>query len=442
MQTLTLQPVHAAKGQITLPGSKSLSNRILLLAALSHGTTRITNLLDSDDVRHMLTALTALGVKLELSQDRQQCLVTGRGGALNQAHVAALNSLFLGNAGTAMRPLTAALCASAGQFELTGEPRMYERPIGDLVDALRQCGADIEYLGTEGYPPLHINGKALSGGTVSIRGNVSSQFLTAMLMTAPLCSDDVIIKVEGELVSKPYIDITLDVMQRFGVTVENRDYQSFHIQAGQTYQSPGQIMVEGDASSASYFLAAAAIAGGPVRVYGAGSQSVQGDAKFADVLAQMGAEVHWGDDWIEVERKSNAILKGIDVDLNHIPDAAMTIATTALFAEGPTCIRNVYNWRVKETDRLSAMATELRKVGAIVEEGEDYIRIEPPASIQSAAIDTYDDHRMAMCFSLAAFGDSPITINDPGCTAKTFPTYFELFDRITQPITQSVIQPS
>lgn len=433
MQTLTLQPVHTAKGQITLPGSKSLSNRILLLAAMSQGTTKITNLLDSDDVRHMLTALAALGVELELSADRQQCIVTGLRGTLDQASGSALKTLFLGNAGTAMRPLTAALCASVGQFELTGEPRMYERPIADLVDALRQCGADVQYLAEDGFPPLQINGHGLKGGTISIRGNVSSQFLTAMLMVAPLCEGDVIIQVEGELVSKPYIDITLDVMKRFGVNVTNQAYQSFHIKAGQTYLSPGEIMVEGDASSASYFLAAAAIAGGPVRVYGAGSQSVQGDAKFADVLAQMGAEVRWGDDWIEVERMSDRVLSGIDVDLNHIPDAAMTIATTALFATGPTCIRNVYNWRVKETDRLSAMATELRKVGAIVEEGEDYICIEPPASIQAAAIDTYDDHRMAMCFSLAAFGDSPVTINDPGCTAKTFPTYFELFEKITQP---------
>ena len=433
MQTLTLQPVQKAQGQVTLPGSKSLSNRILLLAALARGTTKITNLLDSDDVRHMLTALKALGVQFELSDDRQQCIVQGQEGAFALSDASQLEALFLGNAGTAMRPLTAALCASKGQFELTGEPRMYERPIGDLVDALRQCGADIEYLGDEGFPPLHINGNGLRGGQVSIRGNVSSQFLTAMLMSAPLCRDGVVISVDGDLVSKPYIDITLDVMKRFGVTVKNNDYQSFHIKAGQSYESPGQMMVEGDASSASYFLAAAAIAGGPVRVYGSGSQSVQGDAKFAEVLAQMGAQVRWGNDWIEVERQGNAVLKGIDIDLNHIPDAAMTIATTALFAEGPTCIRNVYNWRVKETDRMAAMATELRKVGATVEEGEDYIRIEPPSEIQPAAIDTYDDHRMAMCFSLAAFGNSPITINDPGCTAKTFPTYFELFKEMTQP---------
>ncbi|MEX0738828.1 MAG: 3-phosphoshikimate 1-carboxyvinyltransferase [Pseudohongiella sp.] len=424
--SLVLAPVNSASGDITLPGSKSLSNRILLLAALAEGETRITNLLDSDDVRYMLAALNALGVQLTLSADKTECVVEGKGGRFS--HEGAL-TLFLGNAGTAMRPLCAALAASTGEFTLTGEPRMYERPIGDLVDCLRTAGADISYLGDNNFPPLLIRGKRLQGGRVSIRGNISSQFLTAMLMAAPLCEQDLDIVVEGELVSKPYIHITLDVMQRFGVTVENHNYQRFVVPAGQTYQAPGDIMVEGDASSASYFLAAAAIAGGTVRVHGTGSASVQGDARFADVLQQMGANVEWGDTWIEVSRGS---LKGIDVDLNHIPDAAMTIATAALFAQGPTAIRNIYNWRVKETDRLTAMATELRKVGATVEEGSDYIVITPPEKILPAEIDTYDDHRMAMCFSLAAFGDSPITINDPGCTAKTFPGYFDLFKTLTR----------
>ncbi len=424
--SLVLAPVSSAHGEITLPGSKSLSNRILLLAALAEGETRISNLLNSDDVRYMLQALTALGVKLTLSDDKTGCVVQGKGGHFS--YDGAL-TLFLGNAGTAMRPLCAALAASDGEFTLNGEPRMYERPIGDLVDCLRATGADITYLGAESFPPLLVRGTRLHGGRVSIRGNISSQFLTAMLMTAPLCDDDLEIVVDGELVSKPYIRITLDVMQRFGVAVENHDYQRFVVRAGQHYQAPGDIMVEGDASSASYFLAAAAIAGGTVRVHGTGSSSVQGDARFADVLEQMGAKVAWGDTWIEVSRGQ---LNGIDVDLNHIPDAAMTIATTALFAEGPTAIRNIYNWRVKETDRLSAMATELRKVGATVEEGEDYIVITPPAKILPAEIDTYDDHRMAMCFSLAAFGDSAITINDPGCTAKTFPGYFDLFNSLTR----------
>ena len=426
MQSLTLQPITSVSGTVTLPGSKSLSNRILMLAALAQGETRITNLLDSDDVRHMLNALKALGVNYELSADRTTCVLQGMGGAFS---VSAPRALFLGNAGTAMRPLCAVLCAGQGEFELTGEPRMYERPIGDLVDALRACGADITYLQNENFPPLKISAHGLRGGEISIRGNISSQFLTAMLMAAPLCNQDLTISVEGELVSRPYIHITLDVMARFGVEVDNRNYQQFFIRSGQKYQAPGDIMVEGDASSASYFLAAAAIAGGPVRVIGSGRNSVQGDAKFADVLQQMGANVTLGDDWIEVSRGE---LNGIDVDLNHIPDAAMTIATTALFARGPTTIRNIYNWRVKETDRLAAMATELRKVGAGVEEGEDYIAITPPAHIKPASIDTYDDHRMAMCFSLVALGDSPITINDPGCTAKTFPTYFELFEQIAR----------
>lgn len=421
MQRLVLPPLRSISGEVTLPGSKSLSNRILLLAAVAAGETRISNLLDSDDVRHMLNALRLLDVPYTLSDDKRHCVVQGRAGTLD--HPAAL-SLFLGNAGTAMRPLCAMLSASRGDFTLTGEPRMAERPIGDLVDCLRACGANIEYLANEGYPPLRIHGHGLHGGQVTIKGNISSQFLTAMLMAAPFCSEDLEILMDGELVSKPYILITLDVMTRFGVTVENHDYRRFVIKAGQRYTAPGDIMVEGDASSASYFLAAAAIAGGSVRVHGSGRSSVQGDVRFAEVLEQMGAKVVWGDTWIEVSRQD---LHGVDVDLNHIPDAAMTIATTALFAKGPTAIRNVYNLRVKETDRLHALATELRKVGATVEEGEDYLIIEPPQHILPASIDTYDDHRMAMCFSLAAFGDSAITINDPGCTAKTFPEYFTLF---------------
>jgi 3-phosphoshikimate 1-carboxyvinyltransferase len=427
MEQLVLQPRTTARGEVTLPGSKSLSNRILLLAALARGTTTVTNLLDSDDVRHMLTALRQLGITYQLSDDRKTCVVQGAGGVFKAADP---QELFLGNAGTAVRPLTAALCISEGTFTITGEPRMYERPIGDLVDAMRGLGADVTYQQQDGYPPLRICGKALAGGEVAIKGNVSSQYLTALLMVAPLLSSDLLIRVEGDLVSKPYIDITLDSMRRFGVVVENNSYQTFFVRGGQTYQSPGEIMVEGDASSASYFLAAAAIGGGPIKVHGTGSASVQGDAKFAEVLRLMGADVEYGDYWIQVTGKGK--LRGVDVDLNHIPDAAMTIATTALFAEGPTCIRNVYNWRVKETDRLAAMATELRKVGAEVEEGEDYIRITPPAKIRAAAIDTYNDHRMAMCFSLAAFGDAPITINDPKCTSKTFPNYFLEFSQVTK----------
>ncbi len=419
MESLTLQPINKIQGEVNLPGSKSVSNRALLLAALAKGTTRLTNLLDSDDIRHMLNALTTLGVQYQLSEDKTECVVEGLGQPFSVSEPV---ELFLGNAGTAMRPLAAALCLGEGEYVLTGEPRMKERPIGHLVTALQDAGADIEYLENENYPPLKIVGTGLKSGTVSIDGSISSQFLTAFLMSAPLAKGEVRINIEGDLVSKPYIDITLHIMKQFGVDVINNDYQEFVIPAGQHYVAPGDFLVEGDASSASYFLAAAAIKGGEVKVTGIGKNSIQGDIQFADALEKMGAEIEWGDDYV-IARAGQ--LKGIDMDYNHIPDAAMTIATTALFAEGTTAIRNVYNWRVKETDRLSAMATELRKVGAEVEEGEDYIIVKPVPQLKHAAIDTYDDHRMAMCFSLVALSDTPVTINDPKCTSKTFPDYFD-----------------
>jgi 3-phosphoshikimate 1-carboxyvinyltransferase len=424
MEQLTLKPIRHIEGQVQLPGSKSLSNRILLLSALAHGTTEVSNLLDSGDTRHMITSLRQLGVSLELSEDKTRCQVNGIAGPfpVQQAE------LFLGLAGTAIRPLCAALCLGQGVFTLTGEPRMYQRPIKDLVDALQQLGANIEYLKEEGYPPLLIHAAGLKGGRVSIRGNISSQYLTALLLTSPLAQYEMLIEVEGELVSKPYIDMTVDVMRRFGVKVEGSGYNSFRIPGGQRYQSPGTALVEGDASSATYFLAAAAIRGGMVRVNGVGGDSVQGDVQLTDILERMGAVVRRGPDFIEVSRGE---LKGVDLDLNHIPDAAMTVAATALFARGKTVIRNVYNWRVKETDRLSAMATELRKVGAAVVEGRDYLEITPPERIRSATIDTYNDHRMAMCFSLAALGESEITINNPGCVSKTFPDYFEKLKTIS-----------
>ncbi|MGQ0285970.1 3-phosphoshikimate 1-carboxyvinyltransferase [Pasteurellaceae bacterium 22721_9_1] len=427
MEKITLNPISHIEGIINLPGSKSLSNRALLLAALAKGTTKITNLLDSDDVRHMLNALKQLGVNYQLSQDKSVCEVEGLGKAFQwQGGLA----LFLGNAGTAMRPLTAALClananSTLSEIVLTGEPRMKERPIQHLVDALQQAGADIQYLEQEGYPPIAIRNTGLQGGKVKIDGSVSSQFLTALLMAAPMAQGDMEIEIIGELVSKPYIDITLNMMATFGVQVENQHYQRFLIKGNQQYQSPGQFLVEGDASSASYFLAAAAIKG-KIKVTGIGKNSIQGDRLFADVLEKMGAKITWGDDFIQAEQGE---LKGIDMDMNHIPDAAMTIATTALFAQGETVIRNIYNWRVKETDRLTAMATELRKVGAIVEEGEDFIRIQPLelSQFKQAEIETYNDHRMAMCFALIALSNTSVTILDPNCTAKTFPTFFNKF---------------
>ncbi|MBD2796043.1 3-phosphoshikimate 1-carboxyvinyltransferase [Xenorhabdus sp. 18] len=433
MQSLTLQPISRINGTINLPGSKSVSNRALLLAAFAKGTTRLTNLLDSDDIRYMLNALAALGISYRLSADRTVCEVEGIGGRITGKSGI---ELFLGNAGTAMRPLAAALCLgeeclgedSNTSVVLTGEPRMKERPIGHLVDALRQGGAKIDYLEQENYPPLHIKG-GFSGGKITVDGSVSSQFLTALLMAAPLAKNDTEIRIQGDLVSKPYIDITLALMKSFGVTVTNEHYQAFHIKGQQQYGSPGQYLVEGDASSASYFLAAAAIKGGTVRVTGIGKNSLQGDTQFANVLEQMGATVRWGDDFVECERGT---LIGIDMDMNAIPDAAMTIATTALFAQGDTVIRNIYNWRVKETDRLNAMATELRKIGAEVEEGHDYLRVSPPEKLNHAEIETYNDHRIAMCFSLVALSDTPVTILDPGCTAKTFPDYFNRLEKLSQ----------
>ena len=431
-QHIDLEPVLHAQGVVRLPGSKSISNRTLLLAALAEGTTTIHDMLASDDTMVMLGALRSLGIRWD-EVDERTVIVHGNGGVLPEPAA----DLFMGNAGTAIRPLTAALAVIGGDYLLHGVSRMHERPIGDLVDALNAVGAQIEYTGEQGFPPLRIRRGHITANRMAVRGNVSSQFLTALLMAAPLMATThpVSIDVVGELISKPYIEITLNLMRRFGVEVEQNGWASFTVQPGQRYQSPGTIHVEGDASSASYFLAAGAIAGGPVRVEGVGEHSIQGDVRFADALERMGAIVTRGENWIEVQ--SNGVLKAIDADFNHIPDAAMTIAVAALYADGPSTRRNIASWRVKETDRLSAMATELRKVGAEVEEGPDYIRITPPDELKPATIDTYDDHRMAMCFSLASLDGkarrgNAMRINDPKCVAKTFPDYFEAFAGIAR----------
>jgi 3-phosphoshikimate 1-carboxyvinyltransferase len=430
---LDLQPAQHVQGTVRLPGSKSISNRILLLAALAEGSTQIMDLLASDDTHVMLMALQKLGVKWEQVGESVNYTVHGANGSF-PVHQA---DLFMGNAGTAIRPLTAALAVMGGDYTLHGVSRMHERPIGDLVDALNVVGARIQYTGDAGYPPLHVQRGQIHVERMPVRGNVSSQFLTALLMASPLMAREhaVAIDVVGDLISKPYIEITLNLMRRFGVAVERDGWRSFTIAAGQQYKSPGTIHVEGDASSASYFLAAGAIAGGPVRVEGVGKDSIQGDVRFVEALKQMGASVTVGDNWIEA--KSNGILKAIDADFNHIPDAAMTIAVAALYADGPSTLRNIGSWRVKETDRIAAMATELRKLGATVEEGADYLRIAPPDQIPPATIDTYDDHRMAMCFSLASLDSAArrgnkIRINDPRCVAKTFPEFFEAFAKIAQ----------
>lgn len=429
---LDLPPLLGARGNVTLPGSKSISNRVLLLAALSEGETEVRDLLLSDDTERMLDGLQKLGVGIE-KLDSHVYRVTGCGGDFPVKEA----ELFLGNAGTAFRPLTAALALTGGRYRLSGVARMHERPIADLVDALRQIGASIRYLGNEGFPPLEIAPAQLAGDVVQVRGDVSSQFLTGLLMALPLVGRTVVVEVVGELISKPYIEITLAMMKRFGVTVERQEWRRFVVFGGQRYQSPGTVYVEGDASSASYFLAAGAIGGGPLRIEGVGSDSVQGDVRFADALALMGARITMGPNWMEAAAPESGKLKAIDLDCNHIPDAAMTLAVAALFADGTTRLSNIASWRVKETDRIAAMAAELRKVGATVEEGADYIRIAPPRSgilNPAAGIDTYDDHRMAMCFSLAAFGGEGMRINDPACVAKTFPDYFERFATVTQPV--------
>lgn len=436
---LDLPALASAGGTVRLPGSKSISNRVLLLAALSEGTTEIADLLDSDDTRVMLAALEQLGCRIErLGEGRLR--MQGLGGRLPVRQ----GRLFLGNAGTAMRPLTAALALLAtregGDFELSGIERMHERPIGDLVDALRQLGCAVDYLGNDGYPPLRL-GNGLVGelsltAPIRVRGDVSSQFLTALLLALPLVAQDrpVVIEVVGELISKPYIEITLNLLQRFGVAVARDGWERFTIAAGSRYRSPGLIHVEGDASSASYFIALGAIAPAApghegITIEGVGLASIQGDIRFVEAARQMGADIGGEANRLRI-RRGRWPLQAIDLDCNHIPDAAMTLAVMALYAEGTTTLRNIASWRVKETDRIAAMAAECRKFGAAVEEGADFIRITPPAGAggwRTGSIRTYDDHRVAMCFSLAAFNPAglPVRIEDPRCVAKTFPDYFE-----------------
>lgn len=429
MEQLHLPAFHHAEGEIKLPGSKSISNRTLLLAALAKCTTEIRDLLASDDTARMLEALKLLGVKLEKISDNDWRVHGCNSTFPNKGSANQPVDLFLGNAGTAFRPLTAALALSNGHYHLHGVPRMHERPIGDLVDALHQAGANITYEANSGFPPLNISPAQLDvGKPIKIRGDVSSQFLTALLMALPLTQQQATIEVVGELISKPYIEITLNLMAKFGVQVQRDGWQRFTIPANCQYQSPTEIYVEGDASSASYFIAAGAIAGN-VTVTGLGKASIQGDVRFAEAVTLMGGNINY--DVNHIQSSQAKTIHAIDLDCNHIPDAAMTLAILALFADGTTTLRNIASWRVKETDRIAAMATELRKVGATVEEGVDYIKITPPAQLTpNAVIDTYDDHRMAMCFSLVSLGGVPIIINDPNCVAKTFPNYFEEFKKL------------
>ena len=439
---LDIPPLGSAGGRVLLPGSKSISNRLLLLSALCSGTTTLHDLLDSDDTLVMLNALRQLGCGVR--SEGTSVTIEGLGGVLKNRQAA----LFMGNAGTAMRPLTAALAVLGGDFELRGIPRMHERPIGDLVDALRQLGCRIDYLEQDGFPPLRIGQPALVlDRPIQVRGDVSSQFLTALLMALPLVAKhDIAIEVQGELISRPYIEITLNLLARFGVQVKRQDWQRFVIPGQCQLRSPGIMYVEADASSASYFIALGTIApsrGQAIRIDGVGAASIQGDIRFIDAARSMGASIESGPNWLQVTREPSRglqPLQAIDLDCNHIPDAAMTLAVMALYANGTTTLRNIASWRVKETDRIAAMATELRKFGAAVVEGPDFIQITPPASAadwRTASVDTYDDHRMAMCFSLAAFNRAalPVRIMDPKCVGKTYPDYFEsLFSVVQTPL--------
>jgi len=428
MQNLELPLKNRAEGVVQLPGSKSISNRALLLAALAKGETTLTNLLESDDTAVMLESLRRLGINIRTEGDNY--IITGGEGRF----AAPAQELFVGNSGLTIRTLVPAVAAglpAGAKVRLAGVARMHERPIGDLVDGLRQLGAQVEYIENEGYPPLEITAVDLNADEITVAGDTSSQFLTGLLQAAPLVAKakPLTIHVKGELISKPYVEITLNFMARFGVQVQREGWQKFTVLPGQHYTSPGTLAVEGDASSASYFLAAGAIGGGPVRVQGVGLQSVQGDVQFADALALMGAKIVKGDNWIEASGQG---LQAITLDCNHIPDAAMTLAVAALFAKGTTRLTGIASWRVKETDRLAAMATELRKVGARVEEGADWIAVTPPESFTPASIATYDDHRMAMCFSLVTIGGTALTIENPNCVAKTFPEYFSVFQQIAR----------
>ncbi|GAB4844357.1 3-phosphoshikimate 1-carboxyvinyltransferase 1, chloroplastic [Ancistrocladus abbreviatus] len=439
---IVLQPIKEISGTVKLPGSKSLSNRILLLAALSEGTTVVDNLLDSDDVHYMLGALRTLGLRVDEDCAMKRAIVEGCCGQFPAGKGSYGEvQLFPGNAGTAMRPLTAAVTVAGGSssYVLDGVPRMRERPIGDLVTGLKQLGADVEcFLGTN-CPPVRVNAKGgLPGGKVKLSGSISSQYLTALLLAAPLALGDVEVEIIDKLISIPYVEMTLKLMERFGVSVEHSSsWERFLVRGGQKYRSPGNAYVEGDASSASYFLAGAAVTGGTVTVEGCGTSSLQGDVKFAEVLEKMGAKVTWTENSVTVtgpprDSSGTKHLRSIDVNMNKMPDVAMTLAVVALFADGPTAIRDVASWRVKETERMIAICTELRKLGAKVEEGPDYCVITPPEKLNMTAIDTYDDHRMAMAFSIAACADVPVTIKDPFCTRKTFPDYFEVLNRFTK----------
>lgn len=423
-QNQRITPVQGPiRGTVTPPGSKSITNRALVVAAVADGTTRLTNLLDSQDTRVMIESLSRLGIEIDVDHTRSTATVHGSRGRLTADQA----ELWLENSGTSIRFLTAMCATSTGRFKLDGNQRMRERPIGDLVAALRQLGVQIEYEANDGYPPLTLVAGGLHGGAVEIAANVSSQFLSGLLLAAPLASQPLRIRITGSMVSHPYVEMTLRVMSQFGVSVDRRSECEFEI-APACYRGIDYV-IEPDASAASYFLAAAAITGGSMTIPGLSRDSLQGDVRFADALAEMGCQVEWQTDSVTVHGKP---LKGIDIDMNAISDTAQTLAAVAVFAAGPTTIRNVEHMRHKETDRVAAVATELQKLGIDVVERADGMTIHP-GPLRPATIATYDDHRMAMSFALIGLKSPGIEINDPGCTAKTYPHFFEDLAAVSQP---------
>jgi 3-phosphoshikimate 1-carboxyvinyltransferase len=415
-EAIEIQPCGAVSGTVRPPGSKSITNRALVCSALARGKSQLSGALDSEDTRVMIESLRRLGIRIEQDASRTRLTVHGSGGKI----AAAQADLDIANSGTTVRFLTALTTLGTGTYRLRGTPRMHERPIADLLAALGQLGADTRSENGNGCPPVVVSARGLAGRVCEVRGNISSQYLSAILMVAPYARHDVRIEVEGELVSRPYVEMTLQVMRQFGVEVVAPSLAEFCVSAGQTYAAQ-EYAIEPDASAASYFLAAAAIAGGTATVAGLSRTSIQGDVRFADVLSQMGCKVQYGDDAITI---TGSPLTGVDVNMNDISDTVQTLSAVALFAEGPTTISGVAHNRYKETDRIADLAAELRKLGATVDELADGLKI-TPRTLRPAVIETYDDHRMAMSMALVGLRQPGVVITNPGCTAKTYPTYFD-----------------
>jgi 3-phosphoshikimate 1-carboxyvinyltransferase len=419
MNTREIRPLQGFDSEVTAPPSKSVTNRALIVAALARGESRLRNPLVADDTDLMARALEKLGIRVR--REEESWMVAGCGGSFTVRDA----SLFAGHAGTTMRFLTALVGVGDGTFVVDGSERMRQRPIGPLVEALREMGAGVEFPATEGYPPVRVRASGLRGGRITLSGEISSQFLSAVLMVAPFCRDGLEVEVAGRLVSVPYVDLTTEVMKAFGAPVEVEEHRRFRVSPGAVY-SGRDFTVEGDYSSASYFFAAAAVTGGSIRVRGLNPDSKQGDRRLPELLERMGCRLEWEPAAV---RLTGGRLRGIDADLRDMPDMAQTLGVVALFAEGKTVLTGLGNLRVKETDRLAALAAELAKLGAFVREGRDSLEVEPRTP-HGAEIETYRDHRMAMSFAVAGLGLPGVVIRDPACVGKSYPAFWDDFDRL------------